>query len=456
MWRRLLFLPPVLIAGAIVYWAVSQREPPATLELTETARAVRTIVAAEVDVVPKVTGFGTVVPGTTWKATVQVGGEITYVHPNLKRGALLAAGTEIIRISPSDYEIAIARATSNISRVDAQLAELDANESNLRASLDIEQQALEIRERESQRRKQLAETGTVSPTALDQDTRETLSQSKRVQDIENTLRLIPSQRRALEEQKKLNELELDQAELNLARTRITLPFDARVSEVSAETAQFAQTGSTLAVFDGTATSEVEAQIPLSAFGKLARTASLNRPDGTAITSGDVQQIMDRLGFSATIRLDVDSIVVKWPAKLSRLSDTIDLKTRSVGVVVVADGTWNSAVPGERPPLSKGLFVNVELRAMPLEGRIVVPRSAVRGGSLFVVDEDMRLRIVPVEAGFSQDSFVVVRDGLKPGDQVVVSDLLPAIEGMLLAPTRDTDLETRLSQEASGAETDTQL
>jgi hypothetical protein len=47
---------------------------------------VRVIVAAQTDVVPSVSGFGTVQPGKTWKAVVQAAGEIEYVHPDLKRG----------------------------------------------------------------------------------------------------------------------------------------------------------------------------------------------------------------------------------------------------------------------------------------------------------------------------------------------------------------------------------
>lgn len=457
MWRRLLFLPPVIIAVVVVYWAVSNRAPPTLEEPAEEVRNVRTIVASRVDLVPRVTGFGTVSPGKTWKAMVQVAGEITYLHPDLKRGRILNKGTEIIRISPSDYEIAAARAKANISLVEAQLAELDVNESNIGETLKIEQEALKIRQRELDRRKQLAESGTLSATALDQDTRDTLSQRKKVLDLQNTLKLIPSQRRALQEQKKLSELELAQAELNLKRTRISLPFDARIAEVEAEMTQFAQVGSTLVTADGIETSEVEAQIPITQFSLLARSAIPNNREGLAITTTtDIQQLIDRLGFSVTIRLDVGSFSVAWPAQFSRLSDTIDLKTRSVGVIVTAKDSWKSAIPGEQPPLSKGLFVNVELRAKPLMDRIVLPRSAIHEDHVYIVDSQDRLKIAPVETGLTQESIVVIREGLSPGDRVVVSDLLPAIEGMLLRPVRDKELESRLSREALGETREAQL
>jgi len=446
MWRKLLFLPPIILAVLVAVWATGQRQPPVTEERVEDAANVRVIVARESEIVPRVSGFGSVEPGRTWKAVAQASGEIAYVNPQLKRGAILDEGTEIFRISPADYEIAVARAQANISRVEAQLAEMDANEANLRANLEIEQRALDIRERESDRRRRLAETGTVSANTLDQDQRESLAQQKRVQEIENTLSLLPSQRKALQEQKRLNELELRQAQLNLDRTTITLPFDARISEVSAEVSQFAQAGSTLATADSIATSEVEAQIPITEFAKLARAAALSEAESTPMTTTDIRQILERLGFSATIRLEADSISVTWPAEVSRLSDTIDLKTRTVGVIVSADNTWRTASAGRRPPLTKGLFVEVELRARPLEGQIVIPRSALHDGKVYLVGENDRLEIVPVETGLSQDGVVVVREGIEPGDRVVVTDLLPAMEGMLLRATRDEALETSLAKQ----------
>ena len=440
MWRRLLILPPVIAGIAVVWWFVSQRQLPQTLPPAEEVRNVRIIEAVARDLVPTVSGFGTVQPGKTWKAVVQAAGEIEYVHPDLKRGAILPADTGIVRISPRDYELALAQAQANIERTQAQLAELDVSGQNLEATLDLEREVLEIRERELERRRKLQATGAASPTALDQETRDTLAQRKKVLDLENNLKLIPAQRAALEQQKKLNELELAQAKLNLERTRISLPFDARIAEVSAEVAQYAQAGSTLATADGIETAEVEAQVPLAQFSALARAAAGTSGDIAAGVSPEtVNRIIDELGFTATIRLNTGGRTISWPARFARVSDTIDLKTRSVGIIVTSDGSWAAAVPGERPPLSKGLFVEVEIRANPLSGQIVVPRAAVHDGKVYVAGADDRLEIRPVRTGLSQAGLVVIDEGLQPGDRVVVTDLLPAIPGMKLRLTLDEAL-----------------
>ena len=447
MWRKLLIVPPIMLGVFVVWWFVSQRQPPQTIAPQEEIRNVRIIQATRTDLVPTVTGFGTVQPEKTWQAVAQAAGEIEYMHPQLKRGAIMSAGTEIIRISPRDYQLAIAQADANISLADAQIVEFDLTEENTRASLEIERQSLTIRERELARKEELVRSGATSKTALDQETRDTLLHRKKVQDLENTIRLIPSQRAALVERKKLNQIELDQAKLNLARTRITLPFDARISDVSVEVAQYAQVGSTLVTADGIKTAEVEAQVPLAQFSALARAAA----GGDAligISPESITGIISQLGFSATIHLNTGEREVVWPAVFSRVSDTIDLKTRSIGIIVTAQDTWETAKPGQRPPLSKGMFVEVTIRANKLTGQIVVPRAALHGDSLYVADNNDRLVIKPVETGLTQDGNVVVRSGIETGDKVIVSDLLPAIKGMLLRVTRDDAMEAEIRRQLS--------
>jgi len=447
MWRKLLIVPPIMLGVFAVWWFVSQRQPPQITAPQEEIRNVRIIQAQRTDLVPTVSGFGTVQPAKTWQAVVQAAGEVDYMHPGLKRGAIMPAGTEIIRISPRDYQLAIAQAQANIGRADAQIIEFDISEENTKASLEIERQSLEIRERELDRKEQLVRSGATSKTALDQETRDTLIQRKKVQDLENTLKLIPSQRAALVEQKKLNQIELEQARLNLDRTRIVLPFDARIGEVPVEIAQYAQVGSTLVTADGIKTAEVEAQIPLARFSALARVAAGDAaPIG--LTPETIGSVVKQLGFSATIHLNAGETEIVWPATFSRVSDTIDLKTRSIGIIVTAQDTWKSAIPGQRPPLSKGMFVEVKIRANKQTAQIVVPRAALHGQNLYLADKENRLVIKQVKTGLTQDGNIIVNSGIEAGDRIVVSDLLPAIEGMLLRVSRDETLEAKIQHQLS--------
>ena len=66
----------------------------------------RTLTLGPQSFVPQVRGFGTVEPARTWNAVAQVSGRIDFVHPNFRRGELMKAGTEVLRINPRDYELA--------------------------------------------------------------------------------------------------------------------------------------------------------------------------------------------------------------------------------------------------------------------------------------------------------------------------------------------------------------
>jgi multidrug efflux pump subunit AcrA (membrane-fusion protein) len=96
-----------------------------------------------------------------------------------------------------------------------------------------------------------------------------------------------------------------------------------------------------------------------------------------------------------------------------------------------------------------MYVEVELRGVPQKNRIVVPRSALHNGRVYTVGNDNRLKIKKVSIAYSQGNLSVLASGLKSGEQLVVSDLIPAIEGMLLTPVNDKTVQQSLAKAASG-------
>ena len=447
LFKKLLIVPPIVVGIAVLAYVVANKTPPPRIPASELARYVRVINIVEMPVVPRILGYGSVKPEKIWTASAEVSGTVIFVHPDFKKGAILSAGTEIVRISPADYELAISQAEANIHAIDAQLTELGINEQNTRESLKIEERALEVNEKELQRKRSLLRRSAVSQASVDQEQRNTLAQRRKVQDLENSLRLIPSQKALRREERTVNEAKLSAARLDLERTHIRLPFDARIAEQNVEQTQYAQVGQTLGVADSMGAAEIDAQIPISRFRSLLSGVS-NSP--VNITSGSFQAMAERYGFEALVRLRLDGRTVAWKAQFSRLSDTIDPTTRTLGMIASVDGSYARAVPGYRPPLVKGMFVEVELRARPIEDKVVVPRSVINGNRIYVAGADNRLQVRTVNLGLQQGSLAVVTEGLKAGDRVVVSDLAPAIEGMLLKVVTDDKLMAQLKSEASGA------
>jgi len=446
--KKFLFIPPILIGIAVLLFMASGRQAPDRKPPEERARAVRVITADQIKLVPRVIGFGSVYPGTVWRAIAQVAGEVVYVHPSLKKGAILPAGTEIVRISPADFELALTQALANIRSEEAKLAELKVTKTNTADLLKIEKHGLRLRESELKRKQALLKRGAVARSAFELEQRETLAQRKKVQDLENALRLLPTQRAVVQEKVAVYRAQMESTKLDLARTRIKLPFDAKIAKVTVEAEQYAQTGGTLVTADSLDVAEIEAQIPISQFRAMIQ-ASAAGDLPTGITAQSLSQIVQTIGLEATVRLRAGNDIVEWPARFARISDTVDPKTRTIGAIVAVDGAYAKATPGQRPPLTKGMFVEIEIRTRAKNDQIVVPRAAFHDGRLYVVNADNRLDIRPVISGLVQDDLAIIDKGIAPGETIVISDLIPAVAGMLLTPQRDEQLQNRLKAEAAG-------
>ena len=443
--RKFLFFVAIAAGAAVLVVMVKSRGGPHMQPPSETARAVRVIVVAPVDVIPRALGFGTVQPGRTFEAVAEVRGKVIGIHANLKKGALIRTGAVLLELDQVPYRLAIAQIDANIRSVQAKLAELTVKGENTRASLAIEERSLALSVKDLQRKRQLLAGNNASQASVDQEERNVLARRLNVQTQRNTLNLMPVEGQALEAELALYRARLADAKHDLQRTVITAPFDLRVAEVGAEQEQYAAVGTVLARFDGIDVAEVAAQLPIERL-----MAIVARNNGRAVTlDSAAARLPEVLGISPLVRLKAGDSTIEWPARLARISDTVDPATRTVGVIVAVDNPYGNARPGLRPPLVKGMFVEVELRGQARKARIVVPRSALLGGFVHVVDGGGRLAKRAVSIESQQANFAIIASGLEAGTKVVVSDPVPAIEGMLLAPEEDTDLNARMTDEATG-------
>ncbi len=448
--RKALIFPPLLFGGGVLAYLVVFKTPPVHAPPVEQAHHVRVIEAVATEVVPRVLGYGSVRPSRVWNAVAQVSGKIEHIHPDFKKGAIVPAETELLRISPKDYKLAIMQAKANIRSSEARLKELQISEQNTRSLIDIETNAMTISRRELARVQKLLKRGITAQATVDKEEHNFLVQQKKLHDLNNALRLLPAQISAQKEQIAVYLSQLETAKLNLERTSIRLPFAARIAEKNVEITQFVGVGQQLGSADGMKTAEIEAQVSQSRFRALI--AAIVGPNaGRGVTRNTLQQFAEKLGLHARVRLRFDDRDALWTGRIAQISDTVDPKTRTIGVIVAVDDVYEQAIAGQRPPLFKGMFVEVEVRANPVNKGIVVPRSVVHGGNIYVVNGESRLDIRPVETGLIQGDILTITKGVTAGERVVVSDLSPAIKGMLLKPLPDQHLATRLKRTAAGEE-----
>lgn len=425
-WHSLWVLPPIALAIGIFAFMVSGKQAPQRSEQGEPVRFVRTITVVESDFTPVVEGYGSVQPAKVWTVVAQVSGRIIEMHPRLRDGEIISAGTELFRVDPVDYELALVRAQ-------AELAELNSRGENSVALLKIEQRNLALAEKEFKRQKKLADQGSVSRSRADEAERAMLGSRASRQNLENSVALLPIQRQ-------IQQARITQAERDLANTRLSAPFNMRVSGLSIEIDQFVSKGQSLFAGDSVDRVEVIAQVSLFDLKNLF----IDQPDisdDLDLVKGNIAQIS---GFKPTIKMDIgNDQLAEWEAEFVRLSDSVDPQTRTMGIVVAVDGPMQKTIPGIRPPLSKGMFVQVAIAGHVQHNKMILPRSAIRNDKVYVVNQKNRLETRTVDRLYNQQQFAIIGSGLKSGDQVVVSDLIPAVDGMLLQATTDETLQQSL-------------
>ncbi|MCP4076821.1 MAG: efflux RND transporter periplasmic adaptor subunit [Gammaproteobacteria bacterium] len=419
--KILLILPPIILGIVIMGIMKSGKQPPQLSETGEPIRVVRTLQVQKTDFIPIARGYGVVQPAQIWKSIAQVSGRIISMHPRLKDGEIIPKGDVLFQIDPVDYEL-------NLAQAETQLAELDVQLSNTQSSLKIEQRNLALATKEQQRLQKLVKKGSVSQSSADAAERTMLSSTAQVQNLKNNLSLIPSQR-------KLQLAKVTQAQRDLDNSRVKAPFNLRIASLTIESDQYVTKGQLLFSGDSVDRVEIIAQVSMSSLKNLF----FNHPE----TPRDIQTFSKNIstitGFNPTVNLDMGKgQIANWKAKFLRFNDNVDSQTRTMGVVVEVDNPLQKIIPGKRPPLSKGMFVEVEIAGYPQSDSIVVPRSSIRNASAYTVDAENRLEVRAIQKRYDQGNQSIIKNGLKDGDLLVLTDLIPAVKGMLLKPVKSTE------------------
>lgn len=431
--RRFWFVPPVVLALAVLLMAPKLKYPPQQTAVGERAVMVRVVKAPAVPVLARAVGYGSTRPANSWDAVAEVSGQVVWLADDLKNGSIVPAGTDLLRIDDADYRLALTQA-------DTQLNALQVKAKSLRDSLALEEKSHALLARDFERKRKLRKDGSISASLFDEAERALLKSETALQSLRNNLAVTEAERDVAEIHKAT-------AELDLQRTRLVAPFDVRITERKIGQAQYANKGQLLFSADAIDRVEIEAQFPI---GKLR--PLIARP-GAAADGGEdiaaVERVPGAMGLEAVVRLKTATHTVEWQAQVDRVAAVVDPQTQTIGVVVVVDDPYAKARPGQRPPLVRNTFVEVELRRRSGRSPVVIPSSALRGGKVYLVGDDSRLAIRKVKPAFIQGEAAVVAKGLEEGARVVVSQLVPAVEGMLLDPVDDPKTLQRLVADATG-------
>ncbi|WP_394126361.1 efflux RND transporter periplasmic adaptor subunit [Vibrio hepatarius] len=422
--KKLLFFPALAVGVISLIVAVELKPDLPVKPASDRARLVDTVPLELKAMAPLAIGFGKVAPKIEWNAIAEVTGKVVYRHPQLEKGQILQAGTEILRIDPLDYELKLVQAQADLKSAQTSLAKLNQEESNLKQTLKIEKNRLVIANKELERKQNLRKKGLTSQSDVDQQTQSALSQRKLVLDIENQIGLMPDEKRVAEALVKVNTSKVEEAQRSLEKTIITLPYDLRIADVEIEQNQVVNLQQTMVTGHGMDVMEVEAQLSIHDMQTLASSLGEFARDETGIPQPNKSSIQ------ASIELSSGNLKASWPAKVSRISETVDPNQATAGVILEIEQDYRNLNPTSVPPLVNGMFVraSIEGQANP---SWVIPERALHGDKIYLMDDENKLQIKTVNVEYRRDNQVVIDGDLNQGDKLILNDLLPAINGMLL-------------------------
>ncbi len=422
--RKLLFFPVLAIGIVILFTAIKMKPDLSVKPAGDRARLVKVMPLELKAMAPIAIGFGKVAPKFEWKAIAEVTGKVVYRNPELEKGRILQAGTEVLRIDPLDYELKLAQAEADLSSSKTQLAKLNQEEKNLKGTVKIEKNRLSISQNELDRKLNLKKRGLTSQSDVDQQNQTYLSQQKLVQDMQNQLSLYPDERKVSQAQVKVNESKVTEAKRSLEKTSIVLPQDLRIAEVDIEDNQVVNLQQTMVTAHGTNTMEVEAQLSIHDLQLIASSLAYFINNDSGISQPDMS------GITSWIELSSGSLTARWPARVARISETVDATQATAGVILEIEQDYSTLNASNIPPLVNGMFVSAELIGQE-NPSWVIPERALHGDSVYIMDVDNKLDIRPVSVLYRRDNQVVIDGELEHGERLVLNDLLPALQGMLL-------------------------
>lgn len=347
-----------------------RRPPPRLVPMVEVQALTPT------DETIHVPAMGTVVPAREVQLFAQVQGEIVAIHPDFVEGGFISKGETIVTIDPRDFELDVLR--------------MEARVESARNDLRLEEGQQAVARREW----------------------ELLGADSEASELERELATRQPQLRNLQAALATAKADLDAAKLALERTQVRAPFDVVVLRADAQVGDLARSQTPLGTLCATDTFWVRATVPMDRL----RWITLPTPGGSE-------------GSDVTVK---GTLGAPRQGRVLRLLGDLEPGGRLARILVEVRDPLLLDSEEDPAPLLIGEFVRISIEGRTVRDVYRIPREALRADRrIWLADEEDALRIRSVEPVWTGVEFALIRDGLQPGDRLIVSALGTPVEGMSL-------------------------
>lgn len=344
----------------------------------------------------KVTAQGTVTPARQVQMRPEVTGRIVEMSSRLIPGGYFPKGAMLARVDSRDYEARVAAQKDMVAQATLRLEQERARQS-------VARQEWELLE---------------SSIPADQANRDLALRIPQIRSAEAALAAAESG--------------LAKAELDLERCTLTAPFNALVIRENVDTGQVVNPQTEVAALAGTDQYWVQVSVPVEYLSWIDTPAA----SGT----GSPATIIQKTGAGTITR---EGLII-------RLLGDLDPAGRLARLLLSIDDPLNRRDNKGQLPLLLGSYVTVEIMGKTMEQVLVIPRSAIHDmdgeatadgrnrEGIWLMDEDDRLSIAPVEVAWRTRDSVFIANGLQDGDRLVISSIPTPVQGMKLSTLPEND------------------
>lgn len=375
---------PLIVIGILVFGFLGARsftmfeDTPEQTERETYAPLVRVITAQKSSQPIFINGNGTIEARTRINLVPQVGGRVTYIHPELRAGGSFAANEVLVQIEDIDFKLQV---TQNEAQVAAARTALK----------------LQIAE---------AEAASAEWFSLNPDS-----------DIPTLVGREPQIAEARAQLKSAEAL-LEQAKLSLQRSSIRMPFAGRVVQSALDVGEVITANQPAGIVYSLEAFEIP--VPLS----IDDLTWINLPNDTN----------GRKGSMVKIQIPEGNRIHSVPGQVTRMESELEAVSRFARIVVTL---FPRDIPAElREKVIPGLFVNLQIKGKQLDQVTVVPRTALREDNQLWVIKDNQLHFMPVNIIHTTEDKIMLQD-LPDDTQIVVSNLDVVTHQMDVRVSEDT-------------------
>ncbi len=345
-----------------------------------------------------ISGMGTVTAARTVELKPQVSGEIIELNSNLVPGGHFRQGETLVKIDPTDYRLAVKQLTTDVAKAEADL--------------QLEQGNQLVAQKEY--------------TLLNQT----------VSDVEKALMLRQPQLANLRATLEAAQARLEQARVDLARTRIKAPFNAVVLSRAVDLGTRASESTVLATLVGTDACWVAVSVPVSQL----RWITVPQTHGD---QGSLVRVYDPAAWGEGVFRQ---------GRVIRLEPGLEEQGRMARLLVQVEDPLGLKTGREgQPRMLINAYVRVEIQGQGMAAAAAIDREFIRdGNSVWIMDAHGKLSIRPVEIAFRGADQVLVTQGIAPGERLITTDLGTPVQGMPLgtadAPASGSTAERNVTRE----------